>query len=904
MKKKTFYIIGCSFFLLLVANGLTAQCDKSVVIQASDDYLAGRFDEVILRLSNCAFSGDYKNKTSDIQIEALTTLALSFIALDSLKDAAFTVEKLIKINPAFKPQTDAPYYFKYLIKRQKIIQEDSQVVSVSKVEENIHESPATVIRITAEEIKRRGYMDLEQLLHDLSGFDISRSNGRQYSNIYPRGFRSDNTNRFLLLLDGVEENDLWGNFVYLSRQYPISIIKNVEVIYGSSSSTYGSSAFVGVISINTKSPTEMINEEKLIGVTAETGYGSWNTRYLDFTSAVLASKDNNMRMSFTARLFQSNEENFGEESSHDYKPRTLDDSFLSMGTFSTWEDRLREAMEIKDNSNAEAFNQIYGNHPNSNYFDLNIDGNGQASILLTDTGLEQALELENSLMKSTAYSDKSTLGFFYFKARMENVRIGGRYWFKEEGTGVLFNDMQRTGTDEGHYWSPHNTSMYVKYDNQINKSVKYVHNTQFVSHGYLKNNNVTKLRGYSNRGFGLEDLLEETTPYWTTDYLTTRSNQFRVENSFIYAPSPHFYLVSGFEVRYSSIQDTYSTTNATGGYNSGDHYFYGSAGTYAQVRYQSKELIFTGGIRHDYNQLLGNIGYPNTATGYGNQFSSRLAVVYHPDKYILKTIIATAFKEATNDDKFSIVSGFRDLANPNLRPEQVVNYEVSAKRFLDKDKRSSMELVSYFSDYTSLITSSRVFSPQYGFTTQFQNTGLRRVFGIQSTVDYHHASTIGQFYFYGNYTFTAPYDRASEGGFLTDIYGDTITSGGVFVTQLRVGDIAKHQINFGSNYKPNKFWNFNLRGNFVGKRPTGNGTTVIGNQDIFDPYLVMNGAVSYIFPNKGITIQGVVNNIFNHRYYSPGINVADNFDYSSSLPQNRINFHLKVKWDFSIVDFY
>ena len=47
------------------------------------------------------------------------------------------------------------------------------VTSVSKKAENVLEAPATVIVITDKQIRQRGYLDLEQLLHDLPGFDIS-----------------------------------------------------------------------------------------------------------------------------------------------------------------------------------------------------------------------------------------------------------------------------------------------------------------------------------------------------------------------------------------------------------------------------------------------------------------------------------------------------------------------------------------------------------------------------------------------------------------------------------------------------------------------------------------------------------------------------------------------------------
>jgi len=62
---------------------------------------------------------------------------------------------------------------------------------------------------SAEEIKQRGYTDLIQVLQDIPGFDVSIYYGQLYANVYQRGLRTNNTDKTLLLVDGVEENDLW-----------------------------------------------------------------------------------------------------------------------------------------------------------------------------------------------------------------------------------------------------------------------------------------------------------------------------------------------------------------------------------------------------------------------------------------------------------------------------------------------------------------------------------------------------------------------------------------------------------------------------------------------------------------------------------------------------------------------
>ena len=59
-------------------------------------------------------------------------------------------------------------------------------------------------------------MDIVDILSDIPGFDISRLYSTPNTNIYQLGFRQDITERTLFMVDGIEENDVWSNYVYAS----------------------------------------------------------------------------------------------------------------------------------------------------------------------------------------------------------------------------------------------------------------------------------------------------------------------------------------------------------------------------------------------------------------------------------------------------------------------------------------------------------------------------------------------------------------------------------------------------------------------------------------------------------------------------------------------------------------
>ena len=134
------------------------------------------------------------------------------------------------------------------------------------------------------------------------------------------------------MIDGVEENDIWSNIAYLSRQYPLSNIKAVEVLYGPSSTMYGPRAFVGAINILTlgageKPTTKFDNgrkeDEKInpIYVNANFGNASFRTKDADIT---IGLNTKNFKLSVTGRYFSSDEDDLSFVEFYNYSPTDID----------------------------------------------------------------------------------------------------------------------------------------------------------------------------------------------------------------------------------------------------------------------------------------------------------------------------------------------------------------------------------------------------------------------------------------------------------------------------------------------------------------------------------------------------------------------------------------------------
>jgi outer membrane cobalamin receptor len=167
-----------------------------------------------------------------------------------------------------------------------------KIVSASKSEQSIAEIPNTIRVINSEDFKTRGYFTLEEVLADLPGFQFRNIQGIN-SYVFQRGITNQN-NLTLVLIDGVQLNELNSGGFYAGGQYNLSNIERIEVVYGPSSVAWGTNAISGIINIITKG-----NKGKQIEINA-TG-GNFNT--LEENIAInWQSKENDFKIRLTGMV--------------------------------------------------------------------------------------------------------------------------------------------------------------------------------------------------------------------------------------------------------------------------------------------------------------------------------------------------------------------------------------------------------------------------------------------------------------------------------------------------------------------------------------------------------------------------------------------------------------------------
>ncbi|MCP4594492.1 MAG: TonB-dependent receptor, partial [bacterium] len=184
-----------------------------------------------------------------------------------------------------------------------------------------------------------------------------------------------------------------------------------------------------------------------------------------------------------------------------------------------------------------------------------------------------------------------------------------------------------------------------------------------------------------------------------------------------------------------------------------------------------------------------------------------------------------------------------------------------------------IDVSAYQADYSDAVAVRTHVDPRLASDSgRFENTGSLRIRGLMVSA----SGKLKNWDLFGNYTWTDP--RNTEP---TDALGNPIAG----VDELRIGDVASHRLNLGLHTRFRDRWELNLRTNYVGDRPTGDGTTVFENPfDQIDSYFVAHTTVSYQGLLPGATWQLVVHNLFDAEYYHPGVQRAGS-GFAARLPQ-------------------
>jgi len=849
-----------AFALLLAwAHRAAAQTPcEDALREAERSYELGLFEDVPTQLAPCVAM----RLTRKVAVQVRSLLARAYLNNEEPEKARKEISTILSLESTFEPEAGSSPRFVALVAQVRREELTTQVVSVSKTSESLREAPATVVVITAEDIRRRGYIDFEEILHDLPAFDISRLNGSDYSLVYQRGFNSPQNDRLLLLIDGVEQNDLTFGTPYLSRQYSLSNIDRVEVIYGPASTMYGANAYTGLMNIITREPESLIEDKKKFGIVGQVTSGGYDTRSVDVTAGGTDSAGV-VAWSVTTNVQESKARDLSHLDPWDYTYRNFDYKTL-MHLPGTPENVAALCAQPSPYIQCSA-----------------------AGIDLTDKGVDLVRGLDSRLVtdNGAGFKERAENWSIYGKVRISNLTIGLQSWKSQEGLASGTSPVIVAGNT---FWTPRNTSLYLKYTLpldalKLNVFVRYVQTS--LERGASR---YDFFHNYSSGYLSLFSLVPPcqspldpqpiscapASPWIEKVTFGALSSQIRSEASVLYERSTKVSAVAGVEFTKSTIQSQFDQT-ATGpgaissaGLGAPQQNEHTDSALYAQGSYRARRsLRFVVAGRLSYNQINDRAG----VKGYGAIFTPRLGVIYSPagGRLVLKSIYSEAFKDAVDQEKFGVLAHTLAYASNGLRPERVRNVELSGN-WAAPDDRLALDASIYQAHYTGIVNVGYPKLPDGTlvpdcpiYCLQYQNRDTNLIRGFQTTGRY----KLARAEIWGNYTHTDPHQIKP-----LDFFGNPLVdTQGNRVRELRVADIATNQFNVGVDTAGDGPFKAGFRFHYVGRRRTGEGTS-----NPFSPFTQMdanstvNATLSYRTRLPNTTLQIVGDNLLNKNYYDGG----------------------------------
>jgi outer membrane receptor for ferrienterochelin and colicin len=517
-----------------------------------------------------------------------------------------------------------------------------KVSTASKTLQELGIAPATVLVITKEQIRIRGYQSLLDLMYDLPGVKID-------DKIYP-GIRNSFTVRgiqgsekFVILLDGITISSSSGEALPIMENYPVNLAEQVEVVFGPASALYGANAVSGIINIITKKGSA--GKDFQMEASSATGTYGYSNSTLYITQ----------KISDQVRLVVSGQYSYDKQP--DYSKLFKNDSLLSAtpyqtGVFNTIYGPAIAAKPLTSKYQApmEAYN-IYASLQSKDFafsFFRNYSRTPSAFANNTNNAIynKDVFIGQDVTMANAAY--RKTIGKLSF-----STSLGANQYNLDPNSNYrnLYTGMERA--------YKYSTCSMIKAEEQLD---------------YKASNNfsMTIGAGYENYS-AIPQSADLATPVNKKDYL---------EGSYLGTES--YYRPEGLAAQFYCIK-------------------YHNAGAYLQAQYNpGPKIYFTLGARYDENSRYGKTFNPRLGVVYKLSGKTTLKALYGTaylapspsDSYVQYGSFDTP------DSGKTYHSYFLHLPNPGLKPIISRNAEFSINHYLFSD--FSITLDAFYTELSGL----------------------------------------------------------------------------------------------------------------------------------------------------------------------------------------------------------
>ena len=740
------------------------------------------------------------------------------------------------------------------------------VSSASGVEETLRDAPAAMIIITSTDIKQRGYTSIDEIILDLPGFDSTVTNGNGGVITYQRGYRTPLTQRTLMLVNGIVDNHLWYHEATLSKNYPLSNIDRIEVLYGPAGAVYGPNAFLGIINLITLDAKDTHPNDDFIKVNIQSG--SYDSQSVDLTAG---GNSGEFSYNISAKYYSSDEAGIDDLSSWGFVSNDL-------------------------LSNRDIWGPVI--------YDTALANNCMAD------GCPHSSKNNNF----GSYNDPQREWGILADVSIKDLKLGMIMWDMRHGWGPQYpHDRAQPGAE----WYRNSQQLYLQHKKNISKELQI--NTLLL-------HRISGNGGYWVEAFPGSNALSgpEALSFLTISDWRTHNKSWLFKQDYEYDYTNTLKISGGIKFESKELTKAYDAcsyyagtfcssgmpeTEGNGVALSTDSTINIQPGTlsrmpdenlakltdrgiYAQAIWNINDWRINAGIRYDKNSL------------YGSSINPRASAIYYlSEKSTIKLLYGTAFQEPAPIQLWGGWSG--RSANPNLKPEKAENLELI---YMYQQDNWLHDLSLFTARYDNVIKE------------ETENAGKRSTIGLEYRGKFQYTNFIdgasnitGHIYYtYTKSKSSVSYDHAldlwvGKGIENCQVVADNNT---LFYNpcddmDAELGDISPHKINANINIPIDESLNVNIKANWVASKPLYLRNALRAKNTENEAYLTVDANIIYQFESLQMAFK--IKNLFDENYYHSGAEAAasgDNFEQRSQgwanslIPQTGRNFMVTVSMDF------
>ncbi|MBL0105395.1 MAG: TonB-dependent receptor [Bacteroidetes bacterium] len=511
---------------------------------------------------------------------------------------------------------------------------DEVVISANKVEETKRTVSQQTQIITAKEIESTQAQSTADLISNSGMVGMQKSQMGGGSAVI-RGFEA---NRIVMMVDGVRMNNIIYRAGHLQNIVTIdnTALDRVEILFGPSSTVYGSDALGGVIHMYTKKPLlSSDGQSKNIKVNAFTRYGAVNeeaTGHLDF----------NIGMKKFASLTSFTYSNFGD---------------------------------LKGGENQNPFyNGSYGERP---YYVERING--------VDSLVKNS---DRYLQKQSAFSQYDLMEKILFQ-QSEHVSHGLNIQYSNSNDVPRYDrltDPSATGLSYAQWYYGPQERLMAAYDYNMKNSAAKFQNIHFgVNYQAIEESSHTRRFGSDNLSHRFENVNIIGANLDFNKVTKSHKIRFGLDGQFntLKSTANKENIVTGVSVPLDTR------------YPDGDNSMMNVAAYFSHTWQINDKVVLTDGIRAGYEALHSTISdnsffnLPYTTIDQSNPvFSGSIGLINNPsDDWKLSLMFSTGYRVPNLDDLskiFESSAGNVIVPNADLKPEQTMNYEAGVTKIFGK----------------------------------------------------------------------------------------------------------------------------------------------------------------------------------------------------------------------------